>query len=378
MSCPRKYKSVGNGVYKGPHGFYIRPWVSGKRTWKKLVATAQRTAIQEARAILSQPQHKSPVIDPLLTSYFESNCPNSRLEPAPNENFVKNKLRHLKNVKEFFGCRRVDEITIPLLHQYAIWRRNRIREGGTGSAIIDSEINLLSSVFNYAVAVGLIQENPIKIGRPKFVSRQNVTHSRERMPKDATELHLLAQALFEAGSLSVGFFVLFAAFTGCRKSELIRMRLDAAPGHPGSIDGKILHIQRSKRGVNPFIVIHEPLAELMQVHRQVIAGPWYFPSSVPGKAILGTTLSVQMRQQCEKLQIKPTITPHGLRAYYVTKRRSDGVSDAQIAAEIGDQTVSLISQVYGEAPPNWQGQEKLEWMPFGSPAWSVVQPVVQQ
>lgn len=377
MASLRKYKSVGNGVYKGPHGYYIRPWVSGKRTWRKLVATAQRTAIQEARLILSKPQHKSPVIDPLLTSYFDSNCPNSRLEPAPNENFVKNKLRHLKNIREFFGCRRVDEITIPLLHQYAIWRRNRIREGGTGSAIIDSEINLLSSVLNYAVAVGLIEANPIKAGRPKFVTRQNVTHSRERMPKNASELHLLARSLFEAGSLSVGFFVLFAAFTGCRKSELLRMRLDAPPGEPGSVDGSILHVKRSKRGVNPFIVIHEPLAALMQVHRQVIPGPWYFPATDPSKSILGTALSIQMRRQSEILQISPTITPHGLRAYYVTKRRSDGASDAQIAVEIGDQTVSLISQVYGEAPPNWQGREKLHWMPNDDPAWSVVQFVVQ-
>jgi hypothetical protein len=34
----------------------------------------------------------------------------------------------------------------------------------------------------------------------------------------------------------------------------------------------------------------------------------------------------------------PHITPHGLRSFYVTKRRSDGASDIVIAGEIGDRT----------------------------------------
>jgi hypothetical protein len=65
------------------------------------------------------------------------------------------------------------------------------------------------------------------------------------------------------------------------------------------------------------------------------------------------------------------VTPHGLRAFYVTKRRSDGVPDAQIAAEIGDSNPEMISQSYGGLPANWSGGEKVDFIPSkGQLAWS--------
>jgi hypothetical protein len=58
-----------------------------------------------------------------------------------------------------------------------------------------------------------------------------------------------------------------------------------------------------------------------------------------------------------------------MRAYYVTARRSQGISDAQIAAEIGDSTgASIISSTYGAVPPNWRGGGKIGWLPANGPA----------
>jgi len=68
--------------------------------------------------------------------------------------------------------------------------------------------------------------------------------------------------------------------------------------------------------------------------------------------------------------VLPHVTAHGLRSFYVTKRRSDGIADAQIAAEIGDNNVEMISQTYGDRPPNWTGGQKLSFLPSeGLPAW---------
>jgi lipoyl-dependent peroxiredoxin len=51
------------------------------------------------------------------------------------------------------------------------------------------------------------------------------------------------------------------------------------------------------------------------------------------------------------------ITSHGMRSFYVTVRRSQGISDGQIAAEIGDRTgPSIIASTYGSIPPDWQGR----------------------
>ena len=55
-------------------------------------------------------------------------------------------------------------------------------------------------------------------------------------------------------------------------------------------------------------------------------------------------------------------------------RRSQGVSDAQIAAEIGDSSgAGIIASTYGSIPPNWSGSTApLGWLPAaGAPAWEV-------
>jgi hypothetical protein len=52
-------------------------------------------------------------------------------------------------------------------------------------------------------------------------------------------------------------------------------------------------------------------------------------------------------------RMKSGVTSHGMRAYYVTVRRSQGIKDGQIAAEIGDKSgVALIVSTYGDLPPN--------------------------
>ena len=82
-----------------------------------------------------------------------------------------------------------------------------------------------------------------------------------------------------------------------------------------------------------------------------------------GKQSLGHAL----RRACESLGMAH-VTPHGCRAYYVTMRRRQGATDAVIASEIGDRTVSLIAQTYGDLP----GGEELSFLPAsGLPAWQL-------
>ena len=53
-------------------------------------------------------------------------------------------------------------------------------------------------------------------------------------------------------------------------------------------------------------------------------------------------------------------------------RRSNGISDSQIAWEINHVGgVGMLEKVYGGVPPHWtQGNgPKLSWMPKGEPAW---------
>jgi integrase len=171
--------------------------------------------------------------------------------------------------------------------------------------------------------------------------------------------------------------LIFSALTGCRTSEILRLRTDAAPRKPGFIEGDWLWIERSKNGVNPFVVIHPDLRAAIAGHRQWLAakspqgqGAWWFPSPrKPGAAVEATSLIQAMTRIVGALGLDKR-TPHGLRAYFVTVRRSQGISDGQIAAEIGDKTTSLISTTYGQVPPGWKGGPDLTWQPTdGNPAF---------
>ncbi|MDB6020030.1 MAG: hypothetical protein JWR19_4519, partial [Pedosphaera sp.] len=99
---------------------------------------------------------------------------------------------------------------------------------------------------------------------------------------------------------------------------------------------------------------------------------FFFPGRLKdsGVSVFKSALGQGLRRACKSLDIKPDRTPHGLRSYYVTKRRSDGATDREVAAEIGDKTVSLIQDTYGDIPENWRGGKKLSWLPKeGLPAW---------
>ena len=50
-------------------------------------------------------------------------------------------------------------------------------------------------------------------------------------------------------------------------------------------------------------------------------------------------------------------------------RRSQGASDGQIAAEIGDTTgAAIIASTYGAIPPNWRGRAGMTFEPTTIPA----------
>jgi hypothetical protein len=67
---------------------------------------------------------------------------------------------------------------------------------------------------------------------------------------------------------------------------------------------------------------------------------------------------------------------HGMRAFYVTVRRSHGIPDNQIAWEIGHTSAGkTLASVYGGVPPHWLTDEgpKLNWLPTTNPpAWQAI------
>jgi integrase len=272
-----------------------------------------------------------------------------------------------------------DAVSARMCDTYADIRRGEISDSGrAGNCTVDKELQTLSMAFTYAVRSGITPSNPIRHDRPRYDRPSMARHARDCMPASGTELHRLAHALADDPRGEVlAWQCLFSALTGCRTGEILRMRFDAAPRKAGFVEGDWLWIERLKGGVNPFVVLHPDLRACMAAHRAWHAekhpdSPWWFPSPEAGIGPVDNASLVHALKRISAALGLGARTGHGLRAFYVTVRRSAGISDGQVAAEIGDKTSSLISTTYGQIPPGWRGGPDLSWRPANDPPfWEV-------
>ncbi len=296
---------------------------------------------------------------------------------APNPAQLDKETSRIKKLRSILSDRIAEKLSAPDLTIYFDRRREGMKRSQHGGRAVDLELQALKACLVWSVQHGLLAANPIAT-RPKFGTAP-VRHCRDCMPADAEELHALAATLFEdRKSEALGWQLLLEAFTGCRTGEILRLRWDAPNRGAGFIEGDHLWLQRSKGGVNPFCCIHPSLADALRWLRiwsniRHPGSPWFIPSTrAKGQAMYESSLTHALKR------IGPIVsgahrTSHGLRAYYVTVRRSDGVADGQIAAEIGDSSgAAIISSTYGSIPPNWQGAAGLSWLPKGAAAWTVL------
>jgi integrase len=184
-----------------------------------------------------------------------------------------------------------------------------------------------------------VPANPVS-GFPRFQPDSAVHKCREFQPHNADELHTFIGWLFmDPRSESLAWQALFEANTGLRTEEALMLRTDAKnPGEAGyvSSDGN-LHVVRVKHGINPFVHIHSDLKKLMKAHTVWKAirfpdSPWFFPGRDSCQPVHKCALSHALRRLREKFGRK--ITSHGMRAFYVLVRRSQGISDSVIAYEL--------------------------------------------
>ena len=384
-----RYKRVGERIYRDArtNHFYERPWVNGRRTWRLLPAVNLKVAREAlasrrtdaARAALGLARDpygpQSATVGEILNAYTAAGCPDRELRPRRAQGLAAEGWR-IGQLLPFWKARLAEKID-PVgdcQAYFAARRRNPARPECHGGRCVDLELATLSNALAWALRTRRAAVNALAADRPRFAG-DVVVHCRDCAPRDADELHRLAAFFFAApASEPMGWQVLLEAMTGCRTCEVLALRWDAAPGRPGYVENGWLWLARTKGGVNPFVVIHPALTQCLtalQRWRQMRfpAAPWFLPSPrSPMEALGVSTLAHGLRRACP-LVVGRRMTSHGMRAYYVTARRSQGISDAQIAAEIGDSTgASIISSTYGAVPPNWRGGEKIGWLPANGPA----------
>lgn len=386
-----KRTSIGGGAYVDVTGAYwARPTLNHRRTWRKLVATGARAAIKEANT--AEFAAKGETFESLAKLWMDSGCPGKRDKSLATGQLEAAKVRAEMLVK-FFGKFRSDEIRLLHLPDYAKWRRRRmIRKTTEGGRTIDLDLVTLSNILRFGVFKGMVDANHIRADRPRYQS--DVRHAREVMPESAEIIHQVAAALLSEVRCEVmGWLSFFSEFTGCRTSELLRLRRDAKNSQEAGFvewlseaerkeraDDTLGHLylgRRSKNGQNPWAKIGPEFAEMMLAFfhwhdqrfnitwRRNRETEWFFPGHKYdtviakgsfGHSLTGTTMGLKLAH----------VTPHGYRAFYATKRLRDGARPVDIAAEMGDKTVALVETIYADNPDG----KKLWWSPAdGLPAW---------
>lgn len=409
----KNMKRVAEGIYRhvksdGTWGsLYERVHQNGRDTYVKLSvsrlseARAARAAniLQFERFMSGDKAVTNPygcraavTFSDLLEKFLEAGCPGKRrvYERSSETLYRTQRALHVMSTWPGWNGLHLDRITPQVIMNYGDWRR---KEGNvTNGRSIDIEVTALKSMLRWAVLRGHLLKSPlyeVELPSQQFAAPKKC---REARPKDAKELHDIARYLFRGyRSQVLGFQVLFEAFTGVRTKEALRCRWDAKPYEPGFIDKGVLHISRSKKGVKPWITIHPALQALLDAMKKWNEGRprksvWFFPTYLLTEEPVSPKSLVQALERLPGKEIgedsrvlvpaNERRTSHGLRAYYVTVRRSQGVDDAVIAAEIGDKTgAAIIASTYGDLPPNWLDTTvgKLTWVPEGeAPAWEIL------
>ena len=160
------------------------------------------------------------------------------------------------------------------------------------------------------------------------------------------------------------------AYSGLRTCEVLEWGDDVFGTR--AEDGKNLHVWRCKgqHDNNPYVACHagrEALLTALAAWLKVSFAETctFFPSYCGGRVGL-RALAHALLRLFKKGKLKLKLTSHGMRAFYVLIRRSQGASDEQIAPEIGHTSNGLcIKKTYGSAPDSWRngGAPNLSWLP---------------
>lgn len=285
--------------------------------------------------------------------------------------------RRIAALLTFWEAIPVDRVNLGLCDDYHAWRTIKGHKitRGPGHRTVDIELTTLSTVFAWAIRRDFIKRNPIG-GRGRYQPTRAVKHCTGAMPKNDEQVHQLASELFkDPRSVSLGWQLLYEAFTGARSSEIVKLRWDAFDRYqPGFITGAYLSITRSKHGISPWIILHPALRQLIAAHQEFKAqspaiSPWFFPGDKPDQAVASDSLTRALARICPKLDLHH-ITSHGLRAYHVRALRSQGIDDSEISKRLGHASgVRLVETTYGVTEPGWFGAGELDFMPSGPTAW---------
>lgn len=129
---------------------------------------------------------------------------------------------YLKALTEFFGSKRIKQITHADLEKYKLQRLKSITKQGTERSItsVNRELQLMRAILNYAKRNGWIIQNPFERGESLISLAQE--NRRDRVLSREEEARLLAECTGRRAHLKP--ILICALDTGMRRGEIFQLR----------------------------------------------------------------------------------------------------------------------------------------------------------
>ncbi len=353
--------------YEG-HAIYARVRDKGRLTWKSTEAKtvtdakrwlrkwrhdhwALRNGFEPKGVVL---QRGRVTVAELAKQYVEAGFPR-RKKGKKSPRTIWNEERSLRPILSYFGATPAASLTAADCDKYHEWRADgsyvvtyklrgheQTKHTKGGNRAVDLELWTLGNVLAFAVRRGLLASNPLT-KRPTYVCSDEIRHCREVAPTPEG-LQAIIRKLRGNNENAVANVVAFLAYSGLRIGEALPLQWQAV-----NLDEGLVNVQREKKGCNPWVAITPELETLLREMQTRAVSPHLFASPHdPSKPRDASAVRHRLTAVCCKLKLGH-VTPHGLRSYFVTEARQSGLTDAEIAALIGDKSgPALIATTYGD------------------------------
>lgn len=364
-----KSERIGPSLYWKGGKIVARVRVNGKPTWRSTGTDKPPEARQwlakwksevfmekhgiEAKGILLHRQRVT--VAELIDAYIEAGMPTRKMRPKRPAT-ITNEKACLKVVRAYFGDMQAAGVALADCDKFRDWRisggffadagadkqRKKMARMKRGTRSVDLELTILANVFYLAVRRGSLKSNPI-IGRGRYSVAEDIRHCREvaPTPQGLKQIEYWLRARNENGAADL---ICFLAFSGLRIGEALPLEWEAVDWGE-----KILHVEREKRGITPWVLILPEMEALLGDMQKRATSHLLFPSPFDVNTPRdGSAINHRLTAACRALGLGH-VTPHGLRSYFVTQARESGLSDAEIAQLIGDKTgPAIIAHTYGD------------------------------
>ena len=249
-----------------------------------------------------------------------------------------------RHIKPLLGARKFADLTRADIEKFMFAVRDgetalRVKTGPRGVARVQGgmgtakkAVSLLSSIFRYAIRLGLIEHNPCQyVELPADKKRTRFLNEDEYGRFGKAVQNVRQTTTYDLACLAI----MVLALTGCRRSEILNLKREEV-----DFEGRCLRLQSTKTGpqIRPCgKAALDILERLLASHNNYFV----FPSSRGDGPITNIRSPMVMIVRQAELE---DVTPHTLRHSYATVAHELGYSELTIAGLLGHSATSVTSR----------------------------------